>query len=266
MYLHSVTNMSPVKTSQASLTEYADTLRESFDGLIRLKQTEAQFVLTSLAVGYLPDKIRMAWEEKTEASKTVPSVEELITFVRRKADNPLYAEKSAGSSYTTDKRNHRQQVKPKGSAHVAVSQPVKAPAQQPAPQPVVQQSDQPPAANRGSNQRNRSSLHTPCRYNCPNCNEFHYAFSCSVFKRMPVTQRKEHVRTHSLCSSCLKPGHEPGDCRSRFTCHVCGEGHNTLIHLDASGQPQPLSGTANLVASSSTSSLDKTKLMMTCQV
>ena len=95
MYLHSVTNMSPVKTSQASLTEYADTLRESFDGLIRLKQTETQFVLTSLAVGYLLDKIRMAWEEKTEASKTVSSVEELITFVRRKADNPLYAEKSA---------------------------------------------------------------------------------------------------------------------------------------------------------------------------
>ena len=175
-------------------------------------------------------------------------------------------QRSLLSSYPTDKRNHRKQVKPKGSAHVAESQPVKAPTQQPAPQPVVQQSNQPHASNRGSNQRKRSSLHTRCRYNCPNCNEFHYAFSCSVFKRMPVTQRKEHVRTHSLCSSCLNPGHEPGDCRSRFTCHVCGEGHNTLIYLDASGQPQPLSGTANLVASTSISSLDKNKFMMTCQI
>ena len=268
MYLHNVINMASVKSSQASLTEFADTLRESWDGLIRLKQTDASFVLTSLSVGFLPDKIRMAWEEKTETSKTVPSVEELIAFVRRKADNPLYAEKSTGSSYPTDKKPHKQQqAKHKGSAHVAVSQPAKAPVQQPTPQPTVSQSNQTPASRRGATPRSKNTSYPPCRYTCPSCSENHYAFSCSTFRSMAVPQRKGHVRVNTLCSTCLKPGHVPADCRSKFTCQVCFGSHNSLLHSDPStGNPPSASGTVNLTSTIANETLDKSKLLMTCQV
>ena len=107
LYLQSITNITPVKSTQSALTDLADTLQESMDGLVRLKQTDAKFILTSLATGLLPDKIRMAWEDSTEGNKAVAPVAEFIEFVRRKADNPLYADKTDGSGYQ-ERRQHKQ--------------------------------------------------------------------------------------------------------------------------------------------------------------
>ena len=85
---------------------------------------------------------------------------------------------------------------------------------------------------------------------------------------MTVVKRKEHVRSHSLCNLCLKPGHEPGDCRGNFSCRVCDGAHNTLIHSEPASHSQPaaVSGTANLVASNTIGSLGQHKLLMTCEV
>ena len=183
--------------------------------------------------------------------------------MRRKADNPLYAEKSTGSSYPTDKKPHKQQqAKHKGSAHVAVSQPARAPVQQPTPQPTVSQSNQTSASSRGATPRSRNTSYPPCKYTCPSCSENHYAFSCSTFRSMAVPQRKEHVRVNTLCSTCLKPGHVPADCRSKFTCQVCFGSHNSLLHSDPStGNPPSASGTVNLTSTIASETLDKSKLL-----
>ena len=210
----------------------------------------------------------MAWEDKTEGSKDVPSVEDLIKFVQRKADNPLYAEKSAAPNYQADKRPHKpQHAKYKGSAHVAVSQPAKQPVQQQAPQPVSNQNYRSPSTNKGAQHKSKGSSYPPCRYTCPICNDNHYAFSCSAFKGMSVAQRKEHVRVNTLCLSYLKPGHAPADCRSNYLCKVCNGSHNTMIHVEeAAGNPHSVSGTVNHATTSSNDTLDKHKLLMTCQV
>ena len=198
IYLDNVLNMGPVKPTRSSLMSCANTLRESLDGLIRLKQLDAYSIFTSLAIGNLPEKLRMAWEEKTEDNKNVPSVEELIAFLRKRADNPLYADKAPSSSQPSDKKpfKQQQQSRHKGSVHVASSQPTQSPSQQPEPQ-----SQKTPGNGRSQSTKYKGQSFLPCRYTCPGCSEAHYAYSCRLFREKTVAQRKEYVRTHSLCSN-----------------------------------------------------------------
>ena len=146
---------------------------------------------------------------------------------------------------------------------MAVSQPSPAPVQQ------LEPHNQTPAYSRGNQPKNKSSPSPfpPCRYTCPSCNENHYAFSCSNFRSMTIPQRKEYVRQNSLCSTCLKPGHGPADCRSRHNCNVCMGSHNTFLHTDQAAASSPSnSGTVNLASTAaSDDSLHQNKLMMTCE-
>ena len=123
LYLKNVTTLSPVKAIQSELTAFVDTVQETLDGLRRLKQVDLESVLTSLCSEFLPEKIRLAWEDSTESCRTVAPVTEFLDFVRRNADNPLYMDRSRGSDHQ-EKSGHlekRPAVKTRGSAHVAVT-------------------------------------------------------------------------------------------------------------------------------------------------
>ena len=264
LYLKSVTTLAPVKATQTDLTAFADTVQEALDGLKRLKQVDLESVLTSLCSECLPEKVRLAWEDSTEACRTVAPVTELLEFVRRKADNPLYMDRSRGSSHQ-EKGGYlekRPAGRTRGSAHVAVSASPSAPPPQ---QSTGQQHSG--SGNKSSSHRNRGSPQQGSRYTCPLCQDQHYCYACSNFRRMNVHQRKEYVSNNSLCSLCLRPNHSPEECRGNFSCRVCKGTHNTLLHIDsgsgaASGN---VSGTANVVATT-TGSLSSNKLLMTCQV
>ena len=264
LYLKSVTTLAPVKATQTDLTAFADTVQEALDGLKRLKQVDLESVLTSLCSECLPEKVRLAWEDSTEACRTVAPVTELLEFVRRKADNPLYMDRSRGSSHQ-EKGGYlekRPAGRTRGSAHVAVSASPSAPPPQ---QSTGQQHSG--SGSKSSSHRNRGSPQQGSRYTCPLCQDQHYCYACSNFRRMNVHQRKEYVSNNSLCSLCLRPNHSHEECRGNFSCRVCKGTHNTLLHIDsgsgaASGN---VSGTANVVATT-TGSLSSNKLLMTCQV
>ena len=120
---------------------------------------------------------------------------------------------------------------------------------------------------RGQQPKYKGQQSYTLKYTCPGCSEAHYAFSCKLFKEKPVAQRKEWVRTHSLCTNCLKPGHSQADCRSKLSCQVCEGLHNTLIHSEQGGSSAaPSSGTVNVTSTSAANdSLHQNKLMMTCE-
>ena len=180
----------------------ATTLTQAVDGLSRLGQAEFKYVATSLAVSALPDDIRSSWEDKTESSN---STEELIAFLRRKADNPMYRDQ-AGHSRPTERRGVKHQPsKQKGLVNVLTTQPQ--PRASPPP-PVQTPNVQPQQRSRGSQVKiARGSQYSPCRYQCKLCTDNHYVYACSNFQSMSVPQRKEHARANSLRSNCLKPGH-----------------------------------------------------------
>ena len=252
--------MQPVKATRSSLMACATTLQSSIDGLTRIKQVDAHSIFTTMVESLLPEKVKNQWEEMTVDKKTVPPVEELIAFLRKRSAMPQYAVKYTPSSNPSSERKpSKQQFRHKGSVHVASSQPPQPPAQQPEPKPSNQ--------DKGQSYRNKSQSFPPCRYTCPGCNEAHYAYACKQFKEKTLPQRKEYVQANSLCCNCLKPGHSQADCRSRFTRQWCDGKHNTLLHSSeqASSTAPPTSGTVNTTSShSSTDSFNQHKLMMTC--
>ena len=258
-YVMNILNMGQVQPTKAALNKCADIIRDSMDGLEKTKQTDARYIFSSYVASLLPPKLANTWAEKTSSSKVVLSVRDLVTFLKDKADQPYFHEIYSGSNHSNEKKPYKQKVK--GSAHVAVAQPVSQPAATP---PVVHQSNAP--GSRGPRKPKGSGPNT-CKYSCPSCSELHYAFHCSTFKRMTVPQRAEYVKSHSLCPNCLKPGHSPEECRSTFTCNVCQGAHSTFLHTNQpTPTPSPPVGTINRTtdAVQPDSSLHKKKLMMTC--
>ena len=138
-YIKDVVNMGPVQANKAALNKCADVLRDSLDGLAKSKQTDVEFIFSSLVADLLPPKLANAWAEKTQADRAVASARDLVIFLKEKADQPYFHEVYAGTSHNAEKKAHKQ-AKMKGSAHVAVAQPQPQPI--PAPQPVAQPSAQ----------------------------------------------------------------------------------------------------------------------------
>ena len=260
IYVDNIAKMQAVKPTRSSLMACATTLQSSIDGLTRLKQLDAKYIFTTMVEPLLPEKVKNQWEEATVDRKTVPPVEELITFLRKRSAMPQYADKPP-STTPAEKKPFKQQNRHKGSVHVASSSPA-----QPTPQPSEPRQPSYPSKNSGYKSKLQPFSH--CRYTCPSCKEQHYAYACLQFKEKTLAQRKEYVQLHSLCNNCLKPGHSQADCRSRYTCQSCDGKHNTLLHSPAQGSnsvPTTV-GTINHTAISSANSFNKPKLMMTCEV
>ena len=92
--------------------------------------------------------------------------------------------------------------------------------------------------------------------------------SCRQFLDMSVQQRKDHVQSSSLCSNCLRPGHNLQDCKCGFRCRICKREHNTLLHSDASSSSPGgnINSVVHAAVGASTSPPEEDKLMMTSQV
>ena len=267
IYCQTLASLQPIKGTQADIQKLADTLFAATSGLTRLGQDTIESIATSLALPAIPRHLRTEWDNKTEAEKQVPSVFELIKFLRRKATTAKREQKApvAQPSQESKKSSRQQAYKQKGSVHLVVSQPAK----QDLPQQTSQPSNPPaPSSRQRGNQFKtpKGSQYPPCKHVCKLCNNNHYAYSCTVFENMSVAQRLDHVRSSNLCQNCLKPGHASTDCRSEYRCRVCRGEHNTMVHLDGSvSTPQHVSGNTNHVTTP-TDVLHKGKLLMTCQV
>ena len=256
-YVMNIFNLGQVQPTKSSLNKCADILRDSMDGIDKSKQTDGKYIFSSFVASLLPPKLANAWAEKTSSSKLVPSVRDLITFLKEKAEQPYFHEVYSGSNQSHEKKSNKQQPKYQGSVHVASAQPPQSPSEQPGIAP-----SKPLASIKGQSHNFNKQPFT-----CPSCNEAHYAFACKMFREMSVEQRTEYVESHSLCTNCLKPGNCQADCRSRSICQVCGATHNTFIHTEEESSNPPLSsGTVNCTSiSSSDESLQVNKLLMTCE-
>ena len=265
-YVQSLMDMEPVKLTKSSLQSFAETICEALDGIPELKQTDVTYIITSMVVSFLPQKVKQSWDEKLEGCRQVPTAEELVEFIRAKADNPSYVDKAVPVKPKVSKQ-HKQ----RGSVNIVTPQPAPQPVYQPppppyqAPQSAPVQSAPQPHRGRGGQQRERQVQPT-CRYVCPLCSETHYAFSCAQFESYSVAQRKEHASMLNLCTNCLKPGHSASNCRSEYHCRLCQGRHSTLLHVDTTApQAQPAQGTVNLVNTPASPQQTGT-LIMTCQV
>ena len=208
-------------------------------------------------------ELKHEWLTHTSKVTTTPPVEQVIAFIRERADQAEGEEIISSTKSSNEKNRHSKPAHHKNrGSHVAV-----APPQPTQSTPSVAATTAPasaPQSNRGASQAARIE-YPPCRYSCPLCPANHYPFHCDVFKGYTPRQRNNHVQTHSLCSSCLKPGHAVAACRSTFRCKTCRAQHNSLLHEDQPSVATPAIGSTNAAISKENYKLKDT-LFMTADV
>ena len=264
--IHSIAiaSLLPIRGSPAELSATADSLHAAISGLRRSGYTSVDHMATSLAVSVLPNSLRQLWEDKTEDVEGVPNVDMLIGFLRKKATMADKSQKT-GSGFTPQVKRQQQsdakREKPRGRhqegrVHVATPQVESEPQQQPKHQARGHNNSR---GSNNNNNNNGSHAPNPCTVSCKLCNQYHYVFSCKVFRDMGVVARKQHVVANALCENCLKP-HPTANCTSTYRCKVCSGSHNTLLHSDTLAAVHHTSGHTPSVTAS------REGLMMTSQV
>ena len=85
---------------------------------------------------------------------------------------------------------------------------------------------------------------------CALCKETHTLCHCSIFNKMTINERSEHVKANKLCFNCLGAGHSVFKCRMPMSCRTCKRRHHTLLH-----QPKKIDeATLNVETKQATSS------------
>ena len=253
IYCTRLSTMQPIKGTPAELSAAADAVHSAVCGIRRSGLTSIEQIATSLVAPILPDHIRQLWENRTESNDAVPDVEEWITFVRQKATQADKSQKAATMEVTPHyKRTHQdsRRDQPKGSKKSYPKQEGKVYLATP-----QTTEGEPPQRH------NAAKASTTCKVSCGLCGQLHYLFACKQFLSKTVSERKAHVQSTSICSNCLRPGHEKNACSSTYRCRLCKGEHNTLLHVDVVSAPVHSVCTVN-----STLTHQKEGLLMTSKV
>lgn len=72
---------------------------------------------------------------------------------------------------------------------------------------------------------------------CDLCKEGHRLYECKQFLKLSAEERRVELRKKQLCINCMKAGHYAKDCRSS-TCRKCSKPHNTLLHVEGTGDQE----------------------------
>ncbi|XP_065354551.1 uncharacterized protein LOC135949022 [Calliphora vicina] len=73
-------------------------------------------------------------------------------------------------------------------------------------------------------------------YTCQQCKESHHLWSCPKFLEQNVNDRIHTVRVTNSCYNCLSVDHSVRDCKSKYSCRLCNQRHNTLLHKGSETQ------------------------------
>jgi len=66
---------------------------------------------------------------------------------------------------------------------------------------------------------------------CSCCQGGHAIYRRNMFKKLTTGKRRDHVTKHRLCMSYLSASNTVTACTSKYTCKICGQQHNTRLHL-----------------------------------
>ncbi|XP_015120462.1 uncharacterized protein LOC107043457 [Diachasma alloeum] len=164
----------------------------------------------------LSSKLREAWEVKVGSSAEYPSYKDFKDFLTGRA--------RAMESIEINSVPRAPATKPSNVSSSKQSTAAK----------VHHGTAQPPQKSRPAPKSAPSGKVT---YPCSMCEADHYLTSCSSFRQLSVSARREVVERRYLCYNCLGR-HSVRDCRSKTKCQYCGGLHHSMLHNQPSSQPQ----------------------------
>lgn len=71
---------------------------------------------------------------------------------------------------------------------------------------------------------------TEGKFSCYYCQKPHSIYKCFAFKNLHIKARISAINKLKICSNCFNPDHS-NNCPKNSSCRVCGNKHNTLLHL-----------------------------------
>lgn len=84
---------------------------------------------------------------------------------------------------------------------------------------------------KGKQIKSYHALPTVGKFSCYYCKKNHAIYRCFAFKNLSVKARIAAVNKLKLCTNCFNPDHLK-NCPNTSYCRICGEKHNSLLHLD----------------------------------
>ncbi|XP_078049864.1 uncharacterized protein LOC144476618 [Augochlora pura] len=184
------------KDTPEAIDEMLDTLNQHLRALKNLGEpieSWNSFLVSTILSKINPETI---WQwELTLADKNMPSYLHLISFLQKRANCSLTVR--CIPTPATGIRNHSSATRAKDN-HVVYP---------------------------------KQQIYFTSKFSqCSICDGEHSVRDCEPFNTYSLSERWEHVTKHSLCSNCLRAGHNARMCRSHFTCRLCNERHHTLLH------------------------------------
>ena len=207
----SLAHVAAPKQTSADLIMLYDTLK---CGMANLKSTghyHLDAFLASNTYAVLPTKVQTLWDQHSQKEKGVPTIDQLLEFIKAHAETlpatpyqaPADKTPDSNKKPTYQQKKKEYQAKNRHPIHVA------SPAA-----PVTQ------------------------RWECTICApERHPLYLCPKWATYTVQQRLNHISTKSLCSNCLAGGHTTSNCKSTRSCRDCNQRHHTTIHQQAVSTP-----------------------------
>ena len=261
-YCDSMTTLTTNAHTRQGMKDLVNKVTTIYKGFIRLKGDHAKQILTSVTEAVMDKELRVLWNQRTDKVKEIPSIEDLLTFIKDQADQMDQVETTGEGNRLPRQNQERNKGKfnkhrQRGSTNVTTSSSGPAPSQ-PAPTPTQPNVAQTPR--------------TAPRYSCPLCPDQHYPYQCSSFNQYSLAQRKKHVQEHNLCTICLKPWHTASNCTSTYKCRFSKGNHNSLLHqttttsTSAGSSTTPATQGATHSTTAAAPTQEKDHLLMTSQV
>ena len=212
-----ITSLSSPKYSRADLRMTYDICKTAITNFKSTKHYTIEAFLSSLLYAILPAKLQLPWDQATKKDKGVPSIDQLLSFIKDHAEtlpavnHPADKTPDPASKGNSSPRR-RDTTTAKGRSNVHVVSPAPA---------------QPPLRE--------------YRWDCKLCGtEKHPLYLCPKWASFSLLQKTSHIGTHNLCSNCLAGGHSTASCKSLYRCRECKQKHHSSIHQQQAPTTPPV--------------------------
>ncbi|KAI5707732.1 hypothetical protein M8J77_008581 [Diaphorina citri] len=182
----------------------------------------SDFIFLHLGLRFLDPRTRQLFENDHVKIKSIPSFNDLVTFVKNRC-SVLEMSEASSSSYGSSSSKPSSQINSR-----FVPGPTKRSF-------VTHGSSDGSSANSSahSNSQNSQTHHIVC----PLCSGPHKLSLCTDFLNRPPDARRSFVKSVRRCFACFGT-HSLAACQSTYSCKVCrSKSHHSLLHFDSSSIP-----------------------------
>ncbi|KAI5732210.1 hypothetical protein M8J77_023385 [Diaphorina citri] len=179
----------------------------------------SDFIFLHLGLRFLDPRTRQLFENDHVKIKSIPSFNDLVTFVKNRC-SVLEMSEASSSSYGSSSSKPSSQINSR-----FVPGPTK--------RSFVTHGSSDGSSANNSAHSNSQTHHIVC----PLCSGPHKLSLCTDFLNRPPDARRSFVKSVRRCFACFGT-HSLAACQSTYSCKVCrSKSHHSLLHFDSSSIP-----------------------------